>query len=73
MIYPKWPQIILSFYLEFRFNKIGKKRNDIAILTRIARAEKIPNRTVGLKFENINIKNPTIIVQPVINMALPVE
>lgn len=43
------------------------------MLTRIARAEKMPNRTVGLKFENINIKNPTIIVQPVINMALPVE
>ena len=39
----------------------------------IASAEKMPNKTVGLKLENIKIKNPTIIVSPVINIALPVE
>ena len=33
----------------------------------------IANRTVGLKLENMKIKNPTIIVSPVINIALPVE
>ena len=38
----------------------------------MAMADKIPNRTVGLKFENKDAK-PKIIVVPVINIALPVD
>ena len=38
--------------------------------TKIAVAENIPNRIVGLKLENKNTKKPTIIVAPVIIMAI---
>ena len=46
---------------------------DSSILTHMAMADKIPNRTVGLKFEKIKTAKPKIIVVPVINIALPVD
>ena len=50
----------------------GKNVKVTTTETKIAVAENIPNRIVGLKLENKNTKKPTIIVAPVIIMALPV-
>ena len=46
---------------------------DSSMLTHMAMADKIPNRTVGLKFEKIKTAKPKIIVVPVISIALPVD
>ena len=66
-------QKISKIYLVFRFKNLGNVSIDRSMLTNIAIADKTPNRTVGLKFDNKNTKNPKIIVMPVISIARPVD
>ena len=66
-------QKTLKAYLEFKFKNLGSVSMDSNILTHMAMADKVPNRTVGLKFEKIKTAKPKIIVVPVISIALPVE
>ena len=64
-------QTILKNYLDSK--KIGINLSASAALTKIASADNSPNNTVGLKFEKINTKNPTITVIAVIRTACPEE
>ena len=64
---------ILRNYLIVRSNILGITIKVIFIEIRIASADKIPNKIVGLKFDRIRIKNPKMIVNPVIKIALPVS
>ena len=59
--------------MAFKFKNLGNVSIDSSILTHMAMADKIPKRTVGLKFEKIKTAKPKIIVVPVINIALPVD
>ena len=59
--------------MEFKFKNLGNVSIDNSILTNMAMADKIPNNTVGLKFEKIKTAKPKIMVVPVISIALPVD
>lgn len=60
-------------YLIVKSSIFGIAINVIFIDKNIAKAERTPKRIVGLKFDKTKIKNPKIIVDPVIKIAFPVR
>ena len=65
-------------YLSFESNALkdcSKSGNNINVVTnevKIANDVKVPNKTVGEKFEKLKIRNPIEIVSAVYKIALPI-